>query len=393
MFDTRKRFHLPQNTYLESTAYPTTIMPLLLKVLSLPTPLVTLLLTSLLPTASAAGAAGTVHTSYFWLSFSLIVVISAVESAFSVIWTRIRITSDGIHPVERCCRVCGREITVSIIDPGKASEVTTRAGGCGYWRSRTVTQTYGLTKNVVIDQFGNLALVLSLLLRRFNPRTSMEAAARLVNTVKDLVTPSTKQTSVQELEQHAVGFGILCKERSRVRIFEQHAVEHVTPSTDKTVVRMLEHTVDLLFSLTDLSLGVAVLALNPGSPRELYNTLMDPKAPMTFQNYTTLFLLYWLLGAVLLLCILPQRSARASIRIFGWPEEIAFEVAGFASLVLFCLGCWKIDFARRHHTPWTPMLSYWISGASVVNSLEWRIDVLEVFGTVELVFMLIHTFN
>ena len=53
-------------------------------------------------------------------------------------------------------------------------------------------QIYGLTKNLVIDQFGNLVLVLSLLLRRFNPRMSMEAAARLVNTVKDLVTPSTK---------------------------------------------------------------------------------------------------------------------------------------------------------------------------------------------------------
>ena len=56
-------------------------------------------------------------------------------------------------------------------------------------------------------------------------------------------------------------------------------------------MRLLEHTVDLLFSLMDLSLGVAVLALNPGSPRELYNTLDDPKAPMTFQNYATLFLL------------------------------------------------------------------------------------------------------
>ena len=256
-----------------------------------------------------------------------------------------------------------------------------------------VTEIYGLTKNVVIDQIGNLALVLSLLIRRFNPRMSMEAAARLVNTVKDLVKPSTKETSVQVLEQHAVELVILGMERTSVHVLGQHAVEHVTPSTDKTVVRMLEYTVDLLFSLKDLSLGVAVFALNPGSPQELYNTLKDPKAPMTFQNYTMLFLLYWLLGAVLLLCILPQRSARASIHIFGWPQKIAFAVAGFVSLVLFCLGCWKIDFARRHHTTWTPMLSYWIGGASAVRFLVCGVDVLDVFGTVALVFMLIHTFN
>lgn len=329
-------------------------MRLLLNLPSLPTPLVTLLLTSLLPTASAAGAAEIVDTSGFWLGFSLLVVISAAESAFSVIWTRIRITSDGVHPSERSCRVCGREITVSPIDPEKALETATRAGGCGcWWWGKTVTETNGLTKKVVTDQFGNLILVLTLLIRRFNPRMSLEAPARLVNTMKDLV----------------------------------------APSTDKTVVQVLEHAVDLLVGLADVSLGVAVLALNPSSPQELYDTLKDPKASMTFQNYTTLFLLYWLLGAVLLLCMIPQRSARMSIQIFGWPRKIAFAVSGFASLVLFCLGCWKIDFARRHHTPWTPMLSYWISGASAGTFLVCGVDVFDIFGTVALVFMLIHTFN
>ena len=218
-------------------------------------------------------------------------------------------------------------------------------------RQHRVTRGYGHTE-AVIDQFGSLALVPSLLIRRFNPTMSLEAPSRLVNTVKDLV----------------------------------------KPSTEKTVVRVLEHAVDLIVSLTDVSLGVAGLALSPGSPQGLYDTLKDPKAPMTLQNYTTLFLLYWLLGAVLLLCMIPQRSARTSIQIFGWPGVIAFAVAGLASLVLFCLGCWKIDFARRHHTPWTPMLSYWISGASAV-SFTCGVDVFDVFGTVGLVLMLIHTFN
>ena len=250
--------------------------------------------------------------------------------------------------------MCGREIAVSSIDPEKASEIDIRGGGgCGFLRERNVTMTYGLTKKTVIDQFGNLRLVLTLLIRRFNPNMSMEAPARLINTVKDLV----------------------------------------SPRTNSAVVHVFEHAVDLLISLTDVSLGVAVLALNPSSPQELYDTLKDPKASMTFQNFTTLFLLYWLLGAVLLLCMIPQRSARASIQIFGWPGKIAFAVAGFASLALFCLGCWKIDFARRHHTPWTPMLSYWISGASAVASPVRAIDLFDILGTVGLVFMLIHTFN
>lgn len=215
------------------------------------------------------------------------------------------------------------------------------------------TQTYGLKKETVIDQSFDLALVLTLLIRRFNPKMSLQAPARLVNTVKDLV----------------------------------------GPRTDTFVVRVPEHAVDLLISLTDVSLAIAVLALNPNSPRQLWDTIKDPKASMTFQNYTTLFLLYWLLGAVLLLCMIPQRSMRASIQIFGWPGKIASAVSWSVIIALFCLGCWKIDFARRHHTPWTPMLSYWISGASKVTFMVCGVDVLNVFGTVSLVFMLIHTFN
>ncbi len=117
---------------------------------------------------------------------------------------------------------------------------------------------------------------------------------------------------------------------------------------------MLEHTVHLLVGLTDVSLGVAGLAPVPGSPQGLYATLKDPIAPMTFENYSTLFLLYWLLGALLLVCMIRLRSERKSIQIFGWPRATAFAVASLASLVLFCLGCRKMDYARRNQTLWTP---------------------------------------
>ena len=65
---------------------------------SLPPPLVPLLLlcvASLLPTAGATetsdeatGAAKSVDTVGFWLGFTLIFVVSAVEAAASLIWTR-----------------------------------------------------------------------------------------------------------------------------------------------------------------------------------------------------------------------------------------------------------------------------------------------------------------
>ena len=328
-------------------------MLLILHLRSLPTPLVALFLTSLLPTVSATGAAGTVDTPGFWVGFSLLVVISAAESAFSIIWTRIRFTFDGIHPCECSHQVCGREITVSSIDPQEAPQIAIGAAGRNFWWGAVETKTDGLTKRVVIDRWCNPELVLTLLIRRFNHAMGMAAPARLANTVKDLV----------------------------------------RPSKDKTVVQVYENVIDLLFSLTDVFLGIAVLALNPSSPQELYDTFKDPKAPMTFQNYTTLFMLYWLLGALFLSCTIPQRSARISLQIFGWPWAIAFAVTALANIALFAVGCWKIDFARRHHTPWMPMLSYWISGVSTYHYLLCGVDVFDAFGTVGLIFMLAHTFN
>ncbi|KAK4238191.1 hypothetical protein C8A03DRAFT_33796 [Achaetomium macrosporum] len=165
-------------------------------------------------------AAESVDTVGFWLGFILVFVISAVESAASIIWTRFRVSADGIHQCELSSRVCGREL-------------------------------------------------------RFNPNTGLEAPAGLVDNVKDLAR-----------------FG-----------------------KGKPAGRALEHAVHLLVGLTDVSLGVARLALNSGSPQKLYDTLKDPTAPMTFESYLTLFLLYWLLGALLLICILPLHSKREGIDI------------------------------------------------------------------------------
>jgi hypothetical protein len=230
---------------------------------------------------------------------------------------------------------------------------------CGGWETRN-TKIYGHTTEAVIDKFGSLMLVPTLLIRRFNPQTSLKAPAGVVDNVKDLV------NNIKSL---------------------------VKPGKEGSVGRLLEHVVHLLVGLTDVSLGVAALALIPGSPQNLFDTLKDPRAPMTFENYSTLFLLFWLLGALLLPCMIPLRSARRSIQIFGWPGAIAYAVATFASVVLFGLGCWKIDYARRHHVSWTPMLSYWIAGANAVSFPLCGIEVFHTFGVVGLVFMLIHAFD
>ena len=205
---------------------------------------------------------------------------------------------------------------------------------------------------MIIDKFGSITMMPGLMIRRFNPETSLQAPSGLGDNIKDLV----------------------------------------KPNAGMTVGRMLERLVHLLVGIADLALGVAGLAFNARSPQKLYETLKDPKAPMTFSNYSTLFLLYWLLGLMLLLCMIPLRSKRWSIQMFGWPGAIAFVVAALASLVLFGLGCWKIDYARRNGLPWTPMLSYRIGGASAISLAPLGVEVFHTFGVVGLVFMLIHMF-
>ena len=157
-----------------------------------------------------------------------------------------------------------------------------------------------------------------------------------------------------------------------------------------TLGRRVERTIHILVGLVDVSLGAAALGFNLRSPHDLYETLRNPRAPMTFENYSTLFLLYWLLGVVLMVCMIPLRSSRRSIQVFGWPAAIAYGIAALASLALFGVGCWKIDYARKHGLPWKPMLSYWIGGASAVSFPLLGIEIFHCLGVVGLVLLLIY---
>ncbi|KAK0709260.1 hypothetical protein B0T26DRAFT_720983 [Lasiosphaeria miniovina] len=223
---------------------------------------------------------------------------------------------------------------------------------CGGAESRR-TQIYHGATEVVIDKYASVMLLPTLLIRRFNPMTSLQAPSGLLDNVKALLGRKGGRNSLG---------------------------------------RTAEHVVHLAVGLLDVSLGVAGLARNPAAPEALYDALSDPAAPMTFDNYLTLFLLFWLLGAVLLVCMIPLRSQRRSIQMFGWPWMVAFVVASLANLVLFGLGCWKIDAARRAGADWTPMLTYWIGGASAIGLPMCGVDVFHTFGVVGLIFMLIHTF-
>ncbi|KXX82089.1 hypothetical protein MMYC01_201541 [Madurella mycetomatis] len=353
---------------------------------------IAILLSAFLPIVSAAvveeagederpeGAAEAVDAAGFWLGFTLLVVISAVESAASLLWIRVRITSDGVHPYELSVRTCGREVVLQTIEPEVVAEISERGMPAGFSWGLISSATYsqwgvvqshmgssrgcstcggierrytwihhGATE-VLVDKFGCVTTVPTLLIRRFNPMTALKAPAGLVGNGKDLVRGKN------------------------------------SPG------RVMGNVMHLIVGLTDVSLGVAGLALNPGSPQRLYETLKDPEAAITLENYSTLFLLYWLLGAVLLLFMIPLHSERKSIQIFGWPWVIAFLVAGMANFVLFCLGCWKIDVARRTGADWTPMLSYWLSGASAIQFPLFGIEVFHTFGAAGLIVMLIQEF-
>jgi hypothetical protein len=150
------------------------------------------------------------------------------------------------------------------------------------------TEGSGFVREVVIDKFCNPKLMPGLFIRRFNPTMSLHAPAGLVNNVMDLV----------------------------------------KPDKDMTIGRMLERAVHLVVGLADFSLGAAGLAVNSRSPRRLYDTLKDPKAPMTFENYSTLFLLFWLLGVLLLLCMIPatqQEEKRTVVWVCPEPSHSALQ--------------------------------------------------------------------
>ncbi|KAK0644251.1 hypothetical protein B0T16DRAFT_417391 [Cercophora newfieldiana] len=372
-------------------------------------PLITLLLTTL-PSAyaqsppepesrpnsnsdSASSTADRVDTAGFWLGFVLIFIISLIETLAAIIWTRFRVTSDGIHPCELSARICGREIYVIPIDADTAEDIAknglssgiysghtsslTQSGAdasgygivtshsqsadgcstCGGWERRR-SHTYCGVMECVVDQFFGIGLVPTLLIRRFSPTMGVSAPAGLVKNIKELVVSA------------GVGKG-----------------------AGRGKGWIVEHAVHLVVGLADLGLGLAGLALNPEALQKLYDIIKDPAASMTFEGYLTLFLLSWLVGAALLICMIPLRSQRRSIQIFGWPGKIGKAVVMLVNAAMFGIGCWKIDVARREGTQWTPMLSYWIGGASAISFAPLGFELFHAFGVVGLILMMKHTFS
>jgi len=296
---------------------------------------------------SSTAVIDVVNSVGFWLSFTLIVGVSAVEALASIVWTRLRISAvgDGEH-CELSIRVCGRVILSRIIDYCTADEISKHGAGCGPFICYT-RKSAGL--NTVIDLHGSIEMVPTIAIRRFNPSMSLDGAKELIKNFMELLD----------------GEGDI------------HPVENV---------------VHIIVTLLDISLSISGLVLIPASPQNLWDTLKDVSAPMTLDNYLTLFMLWWILGVLLLVAMLPLYSQERRIQLLGCPGLVVYVIASMVSLVLFGLGCWKIDFARRNGLSWTPMLSYWIGGASSI-SCQCGFDVFQTFGFVGMVFMLLDTFK
>lgn len=299
----------------------------------------------------------------FWLSFSLIIGLSALEAFLSIIWTRIRVkalkSTTGGDGYELSIRVCGREVCNRLISPQDAAMINNETnrmyenwipvGAQG--AQRVIFQQR--SADVIADRNGNLSMVPTLLIHRFSPMLSLDGAAGLT----------------------------------------KHFIELLGGEND---IKYYENVVHLVVGLVDVSLGIAGLVLVPSSPMKLWDTLQDVTTPMTLENYMTLSLLWWILGALLLVAMLLLRSETNSIQFAGCMGVVAYVIAAMADAVLFGLGCWKIDYARRNGYDWTPMLSYWIGGASAI-SLPFSccgcdFEIFHVFGLVGLVYLLLDTF-
>ena len=305
---------------------------------------------------TSSTAAESVENVGFWVSFALIVGVSAVEALASMIWTRLRVkavtTADGEGYFEMSVRVCGREIMSGVIDHATAQDVAAQAG---YGMCAIYSHVHVHNLETVADAFGSTSMVTMIAIRRFNPATSLAGASGLVNNFMELF----------------------------------HEDDDEDEDGD---VHYLENVVHLLVGLVDISLGITGLVRIPSAPQKLVDTLRDVTAPMTLENYLTLLTLWWILGVLLLVSMLPLRIKVRKIQWFGCPGVVASCIASMASLGLFGLGCWKIDYARRNGLDWTPMLSYWIGGASAIQVPCCACEISSTFGFAGMVFMLLDTF-
>ena len=167
---------------------------------SLSSSLVILLICHVAVAAASSGAADNVNLGGYWMSFTLLVILSAVESALSFFWVRYQIVGDTTHPYELSMRICGRQIMLTTITEEEAADVAANglAVGCGGSSSSSLAfarndrvyrgsetrrgcstcggfekmqdQTFSGSREVVIDKFGSIGLVPTLFIRRFDPR-------------------------------------------------------------------------------------------------------------------------------------------------------------------------------------------------------------------------------
>ena len=157
-------------------------------------------------------------------------------------------------------------------------------------------------------------------------------------------------------------------------------------------ISAVEALASIVWTRIHVSLGISGLVLIPTSPQTLLDTLQDVNAPMTLETYLTLLMLWWILGVLLLIAMLPLCNQDRRIHLLGWPGLVALVVASTANAVLLGLGCWKIDYGRRNGLDSTPMLSYWIGGASAISCSCRGIAIFQTFRFLGLVLMLLDTF-
>ena len=130
---------------------------------------------------TSSTAAESIDSAGFWLSFVLIVGVSALEAFGSIIWTRICVVADG-DQYREFIYVCGHEVLSRAIGESVAIEIaeSANAGACGFYSSEVHNN------ETVIDMFGSLSFATSIAIRRFDPSESLQGPSELVKSFREL---------------------------------------------------------------------------------------------------------------------------------------------------------------------------------------------------------------
>jgi len=73
----------------------------------------------------------------------------------------------------------------------------------------------------------------------------------------------------------------------------------------------VENVVHIFVTLIDISPSITGLVLIPASLQNQWDTLQDVSAPMTLDNYLTLFMLWWILDVLLLVAAAQPGTAHS----------------------------------------------------------------------------------